>query len=163
MAEEDVGRSLSGVGENWVYWERTNPMGFKILIAIIVAVVLGVSFSIEVWFLPFTLLVLVPCIGGFELFITPKRLAVRLGYLRIPMFTIPVKEIATVDILEFAQPQIGIGYSKYHSMWGSGWRFVVGRRVLELKADRNQRILISSVNCEEVKKLIDSVKTLKHD
>lgn len=143
----------------WVYWEKVNVgwLNYTLLMGLMplaVSLFLVPVSTITTLCCIVGILLIVLCLGGFSLSLTPKRLVLHLGFLRIPVLRMPVEKMASVEAIYFDPMKNFGGWGLRHSR-KYGWGFIWNDKGIQIHTKRNRRITISSEHPEELASLLN--------
>lgn len=144
----------------WVYWEKVNLgwLNYTLLLFMFeTATVLNftpffrVSPSLGLCALVF--LPISAFLGGFSLSLTPKRLMLHLGWLRVPVLILPIEQIVNADALGCKLTTEFGGWGIRHSR-KLGWGFIWNDKGIQIRTATGRRITISSEHPEALATLL---------
>ncbi len=148
--------ALPDVGQRqWVYWEKVD-LGWMNYVLLMGLAPLAVSLRMTPvsLFAIIGILLIVLFLGGFSLSLTPKRLVLHLGLLRIPVLRMPIEKITAVEAIHF-DPMKNFGGWGFKYSRTYGWGFIWKDRGVRIHTTRGRRITVSSEHPEELAGLLN--------
>lgn len=145
----------------WVYWEKVGLgwLNYTLFLFMIqTSTVLNIiKASSRFSTLGLCALIFLPIsafLGGFSLSITPKRLMLHLGWLRIPFLILPIGRITQVEALDFKLTTEFGGWGIRHAS-KLGWGFIWGEKGIRVETTSGRIVTISSQHPEELAGLLN--------